>query len=81
VTAESIPVLTVLSGGWKADEAHVEALSFMQEVNRDANEILRCERSMTVPNARVVFLSGRMAGRSERVQHELKALAPGDDAA
>lgn len=78
---EPAPILTVLRGGQRAEEAHVEVLSFAQEVNRDANEIHRAEMGMAVPNARVLFLSGRLAGRSERVQHEIRALTDPDGSA
>lgn len=74
------PHLTVIEG-WKQEERQVDVLAFFTEVEQDAAEIHYREAGMDVPNARVIFLAGRMAHRAGRARDEYLALTEPDGAA
>lgn len=83
--------LRVIDGGWKQDEAHVEALAFMDEVQREAAAIYeivqeleaayRLGRKVIDPRfRRAEWKSARLIHRAQDASREYRGLTGGDAA-
>lgn len=75
--------LTVLEGGrdWRADEAHVETIVFMDECVQSAEAIILAVANLPTPSLFAINEAGRIAHRAAAARAELLALTTPDDAA
>lgn len=85
--------LRVLDGGWKQDEAHVEALAFTDEVATEADAIYdllnELESAYRLSNRKVLdprwrraqWKTARLQRRAAEARAEIYALIGGGDAA
>lgn len=84
VMPAALPYLTLLEGGRKpdrrsaAEEAHVEAVAFCDEVVSGAARIVDALFGLPVPSALAINEAMRLAYRAERAKAELVALGPRD---
>lgn len=77
------PSLTVLEGGktWRADEAHVELLAFLDEAESLSLRILDAVVGLPVPSMVAVDLAGKIAYRAGKARAEYWSLVGPDPSA
>jgi hypothetical protein len=66
--------LLLLPSDWRADEAHIEAVAFMDEAATTATGIVNAELDRDVPSARVIDLAGRLFIRAGLAKQEVLRL-------
>lgn len=80
---EHLPPLRVIDGGssrMRIEEAHVEAIAFMDEVQRACAEIVNAVTGLPVPSMAAIDTANRIAHRATLARAELLALGPKDAA-
>ena len=85
--------LSVIDGGWQKDEAHIEALAFMAEVQTEADELydlvqqleatyrLRSKKVLDPRWRRAERKAARLMRRAQDAAREYRGLLGGNDAA
>lgn len=73
--------LTLLEGGWKRDEARMEALAFLDEAEASAIAIIDAIAGLPVPSVFAINEAGRIAHRARLAKAEIAALTSPDGAA
>lgn len=79
---EHLPKLSVIEGGrdWRIDEAHIEAIAFMDEVEVAVALIVDQITGLPVPSIRAINEAHRLAHRAQLARAEMLALGPKDAA-
>lgn len=77
------PALTVIEGGrqWRAEEAHVELLAFLDEAEVAAMRIIDAIAGLPVPSIRAINEAGKIAWKAQQARAEYMALTTPDPAA
>ena len=68
--------LTVLEGGWKREEARIEAIAFFDEAEASALRIIDAIVALPVPSTVAIDEAGRIAYRARAARAEIIALTP-----
>ena len=68
--------LTVIDGGrdWRADEAHIETIAFLDECEAAAVAIVDAIAGLPVPSAYAINEAGRLAHRARLAKAEILGL-------
>jgi len=73
--------LTVLEGGWKREEARVEAIAFLDEAEASALAIIDAIAGLPVPSVFAINEAGKLAHRARLARNEIVALTTPEPAA
>lgn len=72
--------LTLLEGGWKREEARIEAIAFLDEAEASAVAIIDAIAGLPVPSVFAINEAGRIAHRARLAKAEILSLGGGDAA-
>lgn len=73
--------LRVIEGGWKREEARIEAIAFFDEAEASAMRIIDAIVALPVPSTVAIDEAGRIAYRARAARAEIIALTRPDGAA
>lgn len=75
------PVLTVLPGGWRDEEAQIEVIALCDEVIVAMGQIVNAEIMAYVPSMMVIRTAERIAAKATRARREYLDLTAPDGSA